>query len=283
MSARISGIWLLSALLGFASASAFAGSTLDSVLAAQPDAKKARYGARHPAETLAFFGIEPGMNVIEAFPGRGWYSAILLPLLGSDGHLTGVDYAFDMYPKFNFYSDAQIEEKKTWTTTWPAEAQSWRGKNGAEVSAFVFGSMPASLNGQVDAVLFIRALHNLARFEHDGGYLTTALAETRRALKPGGIIGVVQHVAAEDADDAWANGSNGYLKKSFVIEQLTAAGFEFVGASDVNLNPADQPTVDDFVWRLPPTLATSGDNPELAERYRAIGESTRMTLLFRKP
>jgi len=257
--------------------------TLEATLAAQPPEVQARYPARHPLETLTFFGIEPGMHVIEALPGRGWYSKILIPTLGSEGRLTGADYAFAMYPKFNFYSDEQIEAKKTWTTTWTAEAQTWRGDDGAAVDAFVFGSMPSSLDGTVDAILFIRALHNLARFEHDGGYLTTALAEAHRALKSGGIVGVVQHVAPETASDTWSDGSNGYLKKSFVIEKLTAAGFEFIGESDVNLNPLDQPTESDIVWRLPPSLATSKDDPEAAARYRAIGESSRVTLKFRKP
>jgi predicted methyltransferase len=274
---------LLAVTLGITSLAAVAGATLDATLAAQPAETRARYPARHPLETLTFFGIKPGQHVIEALPGSGWYTKILLPVLGSEGRLTGADYAFAMYPKFNFYSDEQIEAKKTWTTTWTAEAQTWRGDAGAAVDAFVFGSMPASLDGQADAVLFIRALHNLARFEHDGGYLTTALAEVHRALKSGGIVGVVQHVAPESASDTWADGSNGYLKKSFVIEKLTAAGFELVGESDVNLNPRDQPTESDFVWRLPPSLATSKDDPEAAARYRAIGESSRMTLLFRKP
>ena len=215
---------LLAVTLGIISFAAVAGATLDATLAAQPAETRARYPARHPLETLTFFGIKPGQHVIEALPGSGWYTKILLSVLGSEGRLSGADYAFAMYPKFNFYSDEQIEAKKTWTTTWTAEAQTWRGDAGAAVDAFVFGSMPASLDGQADAVLFIRALHNLARFEHDGGYLTTALAEARRALKSGGIVGVVQHVAPESASDTWADGSNGYLKKSFVIEKLTAAG-----------------------------------------------------------
>lgn len=274
---------LFAVALSATSLTSAAGTTLEATLAAQPAETRARYAARHPLETLTFFGIRPGMHVIEALPGSGWYSKILLPVLGSEGRLTGADYAFEMYPKFNFYSDEQIEAKKTWTTTWTAEAQTWRGDDGAAVDAFVFGSMPASLDGKADAILFIRALHNLARFEHDGGYLTTALAEARRALKSGGIVGVVQHIAPAGASDAWADGSNGYLKKRFVIEKLTAAGFEFVGESDVNLNPLDQPTESDFVWRLPPSLATSKDDPEVAAGYRAIGESSRMTLLFRKP
>jgi predicted methyltransferase len=171
----------------------------------------------------------------------------------------------------------------TWTTDWPQQAQAWRGENGASVTAFDFGSMPEELAGQADAVLLIRALHNLARFEGDGGYLTTALADVHRVLKPGGIVGVVQHEARPEKPDDWASGARGYLKRQFVIDRMTAAGFEFVSASGVNENPGDQPGADDIVWRLPPTLSTSREDAELRARMQAIGESHRMTLLFRKP
>jgi predicted methyltransferase len=83
--------------------------------------------------------------------------------------------------------------------------------------------------------------------------------------------------------DEFADGSHGYLKKSFVIAAAENAGFEFVDESDINANPADQPGEDDIVWRLPPTFATSADNPELRAELAAIGESNRMTLRFRKP
>ena len=83
--------------------------------------------------------------------------------------------------------------------------------------------------------------------------------------------------------DEWASGSNGYLKTDFIIAQMEKAGFEYVDASDINANPKDQPTESDFVWRLPPSLGTSGDNPELRAEMEAIGESNRMTLKFRKP
>ena len=88
--------------------------------------------------------------------------------------------------------------------------------------------MPDSLRGSVDTVLLIRALHNLARFEKRGNYLNTALKDAYDILKPGGVVGVVQHHARNDRPDEWANGSNGYLKKSFVIARMEAAGFEFV-------------------------------------------------------
>jgi predicted methyltransferase len=274
------------AILLSASASLFAGDSdarLASVLAAQPEETQARYAYRHPRETLEFIGIEPGMNVVEALPGGGWYSKILLDYLGSDGRLIGADYAWEMYPKFGFFSDEQLEAKKTWVTSWTEEAEAWRGEDSAAVSAFVLGSLPEELQGQADAVLFIRALHNLARFENDGGFLTTALVQAYAALKPGGIVGVVQHHARNGTPDEWADGSRGYLKKDFVIARMAEAGFMFVGASDVNSNEKDQPTDADIVWRLPPSLATSRDNPELRAELEAVGESNRMTLKFRKP
>lgn len=260
-----------------------AASNLDAVLAAQPEEVRARYGHRHPKETLEFFGIQPGMTVVEALPGGGWYSKILVQYLGPEGRLIGANYAHEMWPKFAFFDQAFIDSMRTWSTDWPQSAAEWRGENGATVSAFDFGSMPAELEGQADAVLLIRALHNLARFEADGGYLTAALADIHRVLKPGGIVGIVQHEARAEMPDAWADGSRGYLKRQFVIDRMTAAGFEFVAASEVNENPNDQPGADDMVWRLPPSLATSRDDPELRAQMEAIGESHRMTLLFRKP
>ena len=256
---------------------------LEAVLEAQPPEVKARYEHRHPQETLVFFGIEPGMTVVEALPGGGWYSKILIPYLGENGRLIGANYAHSMWPKFGFFEQDFIDSMETWTADWPQEAEAWRGDDGASVDAFEFGEMPDELAGQADAVLLIRALHNLARFEDEGDYLTTALNDVNRVLKPGGIVGVVQHEARPDMPDAWADGNAGYLKKQFVIDRFTEAGFEFVEESDVNENPNDQPTEDDVVWRLPPSYQTSGEDAEKRAQMDEIGESNRMTLKFRKP
>lgn len=257
-------------------------SRLEKVLADQPEELKARYPHRHPRETLEFFGIEPGMTVVEALPGGGWYTKILLPYLGSDGRLIGVNYPNDIWAEFGTFDDEFIESMQTWTTDWPERARQWRGADGAAVDAFVFGQMPDELAGQADAVLIIRALHNLARFEESGGYLTTALQDVHRALKPGGIVGVVQHEARPDMPDEWASGANAYLKEQFVVDRMRDAGLELVASSDVNRNPNDQPTIQDSVWRLPPSYRGAGDDPEARAARDAIGESNRMTLLFRK-
>lgn len=256
---------------------------LAAILAAQPEEVRARYVFRNPQQTLEFFGIEPGMTVVEALPGAGWYSKLLLPYLGAEGHLIGVNYAPDLWPNFSFATEEMLAEMATWTTTWTEGAEGWREADSATVSAFVFGDVDASLHGTADAVLFVRALHNMARFSSERDFLAEALGNTYDILKPGGVVGIVQHEARADAPDDWANGSNGYLKRDYVIAQMEAAGFEFIEASDVNQNPKDQPGTEDIVWRLPPSLATSRENEELKAQMIAIGESNRMTLKFRKP
>ena len=256
---------------------------LAAALGSQPDEVQARYQYRHPQETLEFFGIEPGMIVVEGLPGRGWYTKVLLPYLGSDAHLIGANYAMDMWPNFPFATEEFMKIQSTWIADWPAGAEEWRGESGATLAAFNFGAMPDEMKGTADVVFFARVMHNLANFEEEGGFLTSALAESYAILKPGGTFGVVQHHARDEMSDEFADGSHGYLKKSFVIAVAEAAGFEFVAESDINANPNDQPTEDDIVWRLPPSFATSAEDPDLKAELTAVGESNRMTLRFRKP
>ncbi len=264
-----------------------------SALSAQDEKIKSRYQSRHPGNTLAFFEIEPGMTVAEALPGGGWYSKILLDYLGTDGEVIGIDYPIAMWSNFSFMTEASLKAKETWAEDWVAGAQDWRTDNSANLSAATFSTVPTSTHGQVDAVLFIRALHNMARFEGNGGYLTGAAQTSYDMLKPSGIVGVVQHRAPEAHSDEWASGNNGYLKESYVIKTFEDAGFTLVARSEMNSNSLDRPTEEDIVWRLPPSLATTGpakdDDAEMIAkkadmraRLQAIGESDRMTLKFRK-
>jgi predicted methyltransferase len=257
--------------------------SLSDILSAQPEQAQARYVHRHPEQTLEFFGIEPGMTVMEALPGGGWYSKILLPYLGNEGALIGANYTTPMRRLFGFYTEEQLQQGETWTTDWPAKAAAWTQEANTPVSGFVFGSLPQGMVESADAVIFIRALHNLARFEDQGGFLTAAINDAYNILKPGGVVGIVQHAIAETAPDDWAKGNRGYLKQSFVIAQMEQAGFVFEEASAINANPKDQPQDGDVVWRLPPVLSGSKDNPDQAALMQAIGESNRMTLRFRKP
>lgn len=258
---------------------------LQAILDAQSDDMKARYVYRNPAETLAFFGIEPGMHVVEGLPGGGWYTKILLPYLGNDGHLQGANYALDMWSLFPFANDEYLARQKKWADGFAEQTAEWQGGAEVPVSAFYFGSLREESHGKADAVLLVRALHNAARFQNagNGDYLKQLLTDSYNVLKSGGILGIVQHEARADTSDEFASGANGYLKKAWVIEQVEAAGFTFVAESDVNQNASDQPGDEDIVWRLPPTLATSRENEELKAELSAIGESNRMTLKFVKP
>lgn len=278
---RISQVSLVS--LSLVAMSHSNASSIDDVLSAQAEEAQARYQYRHPKQTLEFFGIKDGMTVVEALPGGGWYSKILLPTLGKKGSLIGVDYAMSMWGNFDFMTPERIEAKKDWVSTWTTQAEGWRTEDHASVAAFQFTEMPENMKETADAVLFIRALHNLSRFEEEGGYLSSAMKETYSILKPGGVVGVVQHEALEDRPDAWADGSNGYLKKNALIATFKKHGFEFVGESDINANPKDLANEGDFVWRLPPSLVGSKDDADKKAAMLAIGESNRMTLLFKKP
>jgi predicted methyltransferase len=163
-----------------------------------------------------------------------------------------------------------------------AKIEGKRGSDDATVGAFQYGSVPDSMAGTVDVVLAVRALHHFMRLEGDGGYMTKALDDMKKLLKPGGIVGVEQHRAPESSSEDSAKGDRGYVKQSAVIAAFEKAGFELVEKSELNANPKDQPSDKDVVWRLPPTLAMSKDNPALKAQMEAIGETDRMTLKFRK-
>ncbi|RLA56537.1 MAG: methyltransferase [Gammaproteobacteria bacterium] len=241
---------------------------------------RARDGARHPAQTIAFFQIEPGMTVAEGLPGGGWYTQILANYLGREGGIYGINYSEDLWPLFE-RSDKWVAEHAERTATFPAMVEGF-SDNGIAIESFTFSTVPPEVIGSVDRVLLIRALHNLNRLEAKAGALSQALSEIHRMLKDDGLVGVVQHRAQESTTDEWASGSNGYLKQSAVIAAFEQAGFALVRESEINANPNDNPGPNDFVWRLPPSLSTSKKDPDLRATMVAIGESDRMTLLFRK-
>lgn len=260
---------------------------LDKVIAAQSDKNKLRNKYRHPKQTLEYFGIAPGMTVAEVLPGgHGWYSKILLPYLGAKGKLIGVDYNMDMWKVWR--GDGKdsakfLEGRKTWAEDWLEDVKEWKTKGSASVGAFAFGAMPEKIQGSIDAFLWIRAIHHINRFEDKGSFRMPALKEMYASLKPGGIVGIVQHRSPEKNSDEWALGDNGYVKQSVIIQLMKAAGFKLVSASEINANVLDIPSEDDLVWRLAPALSTSRDDPAKRKLMEAIGESDRMTLKFRKP
>lgn len=236
---------------------------LDSAIAAshRSDANKARDTYRHPKETLAFFGVKPTHKVVELWPGAGWYTEILAPYLAKRGKLTVAAPA-------GARGDG-IKKKM-------AENPSVYGK-------VAFANFPAGKEGiavpkgSADVVLTFRNVHNW-RF---GGKDTAqeAFNMIYAMLKPGGILGVVDHRLPEDMDSAKEEKS-GYMKRSSVVAFAEKAGFKLAGESEINANAKDTHDWPDGVWTLPPVYRL-GDKDRAT--YAAIGESDRMTLKFVKP
>ncbi len=255
---------------------------LAAVLEAQPEKIKARYKARNPSKTLAFFEVKQGDVVIEALPGRGWYSGILYPYLGEKGQLIGAHTPRAVFERIG-WKEERIQKVMKRYENWTQTIADASIAKGGKIDQYNMTEMPDRFAGVADKVLFVRALHGLSRFNSVAGYRDTVIAEAFRSLKPGGIVGVVQHHAPEEASDKWADGNNGYLKKSDVIRAFEKAGFKFLEARNFNANPKDRPTESDFVWRLAPTFRGSEPDTEKRRKYEEIGESNRMTLKFVKP
>jgi predicted methyltransferase len=273
---RVTLLTLALALLPVAPAVATHHETTDlgKVLAAEyRDDDRARDEYRHPAETLAFFGITPDMAVGEYGPGGGWYTRVLAPWIAPAGTYVGINADVERYMA---NADAERQARaKAFPKTFPGRAAEWTDVDATRVHAVEIDEAP-DWQGKLDAVLTFRGLHGLARED----LTDETIAHFYGLLKPGGIVGVVQHRAREDAPYDYSRGHNGYLKQSEVIAMFESEGFELVKTSEINANPKDMANHDGGVWSLPPTL-THGDTDR--ERYVAIGESDRMTLVFRKP
>jgi predicted methyltransferase len=254
---------------------------LQAVIESRSAEDRARDGARHPLETLTFFQVEPGMTVAEGLPGGGWYTRILANYLGGDGTLYGVNYVDRMWPMFSWAKADWIKETIAKHKQFDIKVAGFTD-NFIKAQGITFNTVPTEAVGNVDRVLLIRALHNLNRFEATAGTRSQALASIRGMLKEDGLVGVVQHRLPESAAAEGADGSRGYLKQSDVVAMFEEAGFELVASSEINANARDKPGPEDTVWRLPPSLRGSEDNPEQKAAMEAIGESDRMTLLFRK-
>jgi len=242
------------------------------------DEDRARDVFRHPQETLTFFGLEPDMVVADVLPGGGWYTRLLLPYVGEEGGYVGINYGVTTAERQ--YGDRFDEARRTRHMAFPLrfmEEARADGPQGANViGAYLFDAVPSELDGALDMVLFARAMHHLNRTSTIHG----TLERTFELLKPGGVVGVVQHRTSPDATDEYAVGNKGYMRQADVVAVFEAAGFIFEEASEINANPNDPANWPNGVWTLPPRLALGLLN---RDEYEAIGESDRMTLRFRKP
>ncbi len=232
----------------------------------RPAEHRARDPYRHPLDTLLFFGIKPTMTVAEAWPGPdGWYTEILAPLLSGAGKLyvaqmptsAGNEYVAASLASFSakLAGRPDLYGKVTVTTL---------GADGADIAA----------PGSCDLVVTFRNMHNWMNL----GYAPQAFGAMHRALKPGGILGVVEH-RANPSQPQDPRATNGYVNEEYAIQLIEAAGFELAGRSEINANPKDTKDYEQGVWALPPSLRQGNrDRAKLEE----IGESDRFTLKFRK-
>lgn len=235
---------------------------IDAAVAApsRTPANVARDRYRHPAETLAFFGVKGRQTVLEFEPESGWYAEILAPLAVTGG---GRYIACQPGERFkSFLGNKFAANRAVYGTPkiadWPAGA--------------------AVPSGSVDVVLTFRNIHNHF-VGGDSRNLALLFSEFFRILKPGGVLGVVDHRMPESGD-ASREGKSGYLMVSTVKRNALATGFVFEASSEVNANPEDTADWPGGVWTLPPTLSLGMKD---RDKYLAIGESDRMTLRFRKP
>ncbi|AJP70961.1 class I SAM-dependent methyltransferase [Sphingomonas hengshuiensis] len=224
-------------------------------------ANLARDAYRHPVETLGFFGVTPSKTVVEIWPGGGWYTEILAPMV--KGH--GTYYAAGPWPDgLKGVQAMQARDAATY--------------GAVKLAAFPWSEgQPKVADGTADVVLTFRNVHNWRMGGEEKA--ADAFRQMFAMLKPGGTLGVVDHRLPETADAAREQ-SSGYVKVSTVRRLAEQAGFRFVAASEVNANPKDTADWPSGVWTLPPTYRLKDVD---RAKYAAIGESDRMTLKFRKP
>ena len=231
------------------------------------EANRARDKYRHPYETLTFFGVKPTDTVVEIWPGGGWYTEILAPYLAAGGGRL-ILATLDGQPG----GVAKLQA---------AHPAVYAGLTTATFPAFDSAAtrVPA---GTADVVLTFRNVHNWRmgyRRDDKVDYSPEAFRQIYAMLKPGGVLGIVDHRLPENAS-AERELNSGYIKVSTVKRLAQQAGFQLVAESEINANPKDSADWPDGVWTLPPALALKDKD---REKYLAIGESDRMTLKFVKP
>jgi predicted methyltransferase len=238
------------------------------------EADRARDSARHPVQTLAFWGVRPDATVVEIRPGGGYWTDILAPYLATGGGkliVTSGDPE-KMTP-------AQIENRDRFLKRYQ-DNPSLYGTLGVGVFA-ANSDKPLAPAGTVDFIVSSRNFHGFV-LQNIKDY---AIRSMYTALKPGGMVGIEQHRGDVRRPQ---NAASGYMRQDWIISEMRKGGFEFVGSSEINANPADTKDHPFGVWTLPPVLQTAPNgqpaNPDFDNaKYKAIGESDRMTLLFRKP
>jgi len=227
----------------------------------------ARNAARHPLATLEFFGLQRDMTVLEALPGGLWYGEIIAPYVREEGQYIAGSYDITLPDR----PDYQVRLHEAMAARFESEPEIFGGARIAKLSPP--DSVDLGPPRSVDRVLTFRNMHGWVR----DGVADEVLDAFFAVLKPGGVLGVVQHRAGPRSDP---EKFIGYLPEDRVIAMAEAAGFELEARSEINANPRDTADHPGGVWTLPPSLRFGDED---REKYEAIGESDRMTLRFRKP
>lgn len=260
---------LLLAACGLAAAQSDDTARLQALITAEHRSPEniARNAARHPVETLQFFGLASGQTVIEILPGGGWYSEIIAPFLKGNG----------VYYAAHFSPDSQISYQPPMLRDFQARIAGNPAVYGETRLTHLYPptQMEIAPPGSADLAMSFRNVHNWIMF----GTQKEHFAAFHAALKPGGILGIVEHRAPAGSGMEVME-TTGYVTQDYVIELATQAGFELVATSEINANPRDTKDHPEGVWTLPPTLRLGETDKE---KYLAIGESDRMTVKFRKP
>jgi len=228
---------------------------------------KARDKYRHPQQTLEFFDVKDTMTVVEIWPGEGWYTEILAPYLKDKGKLYAAHFSTDAKePYFNkglknfvkkMHEQPKVYGKVELTELQPPE------------------SLQIAPDGSADRVLTFRNIHNWMKNDQAAAVFNAMY----KALKPGGILGIVEHRNSSlKPQDVGA--ASGYVSEDYVIALARNAGFEFLEKSEINANSKDTKDYPEGVWTLPPSLNLKDKD---RKKYLAIGESDRMTIKFIKP
>lgn len=229
-----------------------------------PD-NQARDQFRHPTQTLAFFDVQPHHKVVEIWPGSGWYTEILAPMLFDKGTLIAAHFPNDSPIKYFRNSREKYERR----------IQQQPEFSKIQLTNF---APPKSTNiapeNSIDRIVTFRNVHNWMKNKGE----QAAFNSFYKALKPGGILGVVEHRAPSDFTLEQMIKS-GYVTEDYVIKLAQQAGFKLLGKSEVNANKKDTKSHSKGVWTLPPSLRLGQQDKQ---KYLAIGESDRMTLKFIK-
>jgi len=269
---------LLSAVVLSASGALAAGTSLETAIAGshRDPVNVARDPYRHPKETLTFFGLDPAMTVVEIWPAGGWYTEILAPVLRDKGAY---------YAAVFVLGDSSPEYQRRTQEGYLAKLQNSPDLYGkVRVTEMGAGRMDIAPSGSADMVLTFRNVHNWMK----AGFVDEAFAAFFRSLKPGGVLGIVEH-RAKPGTPIEKMIESGYVTEEHVVALAKKAGFVLEERAEINANAADTTDHPRGVWTLPPGYALCREveagpkQDECKAPWKAIGESDRMTLRFRKP